>query len=163
MGEICLTRTLGPVYEPPCQIVESPSPLTSPYGGFAEFVDRVYFPLDNDWRAWLGSSPAIPVDFRRKPHWLLTGPSGDLALAIYKRGGTMKVVPAVDNRGLSESLIQKWEQQARSFGQRKISVFWPATDTRSDVMAAAGYAKEACLPTGLYAVNTAIEIWSRFI
>lgn len=118
-------------------------------------VARHYFPIDRRWIEWLADRSGERESFRSKPHELVRDRAGDSALVIYKRGGTMKVVPS--SREFSSGLTASWERQAKIRHQRKISVF---VTTAREVET---YGKEGEIEAGRYSCWKRVAIWSKFV
>jgi ribosomal protein S18 acetylase RimI-like enzyme len=130
---------------------------TSLVRAFSRYVAAEFFSVDEEWERWL-ASPALGSlgDFSRKPHDIVEV-SDEIALVIYKRGGTAKVVPIIGNRpSPTQRLVEACESYARRHGRKKVSMFLPE---RFDGPAA--YVRE--LTAARYSLRGPIAVWSRWI
>jgi hypothetical protein len=122
------------------------------------YVATRFFPVDAAWERWLAheAGPSLG-EFEHKPHDLVEDDRGGVALVIYKRGGTAKVVPIIaGDAAPSPTLVRACEQAAHLRGRRKISVFLP-----HGVAALPGYDRE--LVAAGYSIRTRIAVWSRHL
>lgn len=131
----------------------------------ATFVGRFYFSVDSAWLAWLKERPSCSLGtFDRKPHDLIATSDKAAAIAIYKRGGTMKIVPATMGGAIPEELVSAWETHARRVGQRKVSVFWPAVPPEVlPPFSNPSYFLETEIAAGRYSSYNAVQVRSRFL
>lgn len=120
------------------------------------YVTERFFPVDAGWRQWLARyGDRTLQDFAGKPHDVVHRDGVGTALVIYKRGGTAKIVPVVDDDALlAMELVEACERAARDRARRKAAMFLPA-----DVAAPRGYRRE--LVAERYALRGPIAVWSR--
>ena len=128
------------------------------------FVEKHYFSIDDEWRQWLAAACGLSLgNFERKPHDLLHRGSC-VALLVYKRGGTTKIVPAGPDADFDPSILDRWEAVARTARQRKVSVFWPARFPHLiQLLSSAGYVLESEVVAGRYAVYEPLVVWSKIL
>jgi ribosomal protein S18 acetylase RimI-like enzyme len=121
----------------------------------SRYVAAEYFPVDEKWERWLASPTMGSLgDFSRKPHDIVET-SDEIALVIYKRGGTAKVVPIVGNRSSpTQRLVEACESHARRHGRRKVSMFLPE---RFD--GPSKYVRE--VTAARYSLQGPIAVWSH--
>jgi RimJ/RimL family protein N-acetyltransferase len=118
------------------------------------YVAEQFFPVDASWNAWLACTAGSTLGaFEHKPHDLIEAGPDEVALVIYKRGGTAKVVPVIDSSEVPPDLIFACEQAAHRRARRKISIFLP-----SWVSGPSGYRCE--LEAFGYSLRGPIRVWS---
>jgi hypothetical protein len=120
------------------------------------YVAARFFPVDAAWERWLAHAAGPSLgEFEHKPHDLVEDDRGGVALVIYKRGGTAKVVPVIEGEAApSPSLVHACEQAAHRRHRRKVSMFLPG-----DVAVLPGYDRE--LVADGYSIRGPIVVWSR--
>jgi len=135
--------------------IEEPGAWSS-IGRLGRYVAARFFPIDAAWGRWLAHAAGPSLgEFEHKPHDLVEADRGGVALVIYKRGGTAKVVPViVGDAAPSPALVRACEHAARLRHRRKVSMFVP-----EDVGALPGYDRE--LIADGYSIHGAIAMWSR--
>jgi ribosomal protein S18 acetylase RimI-like enzyme len=127
-----------------------------PLERLCRYVTERYFPVDAGWREWLvRCADGALADFAGKPHDVVHSDGAGTALVIYKRGGTAKIVPVLDdNAPPATEVVEACEGVARDRARRKVAMFLPA-----DVPAPRGYRRE--LVAERYALRGPIAVWSR--
>lgn len=135
--------------------IEQPGAQSS-LGRMCRYVAARFFPVDAAWERWLAHTTGPSLgEFEHKPHDLIEDDRGGVALVIYKRGGTAKVVPVIaDGAVPSPRLIDACEHAARLRHRHKVSVFLPI-----DVALLPGYDRE--LVANGYSIHGPITVWSR--
>ena len=128
----------------------------SSIGCVRRYVAARFFPVDAAWESWLAHTAGPSLgEFEHKPHDLVEDDRGGVALVIYKRGGTAKVVPViVGDAAPSPTLVHACEQAAYLRHRRKVSMFLP-----NDVEVLPGYDRE--LVADGYSIHGPIAVWSR--
>ena len=122
------------------------------------YVAARFFPVDLAWNRWLAQAAGPSLDeFEHKPHDLVGDDRGGVALVIYKRGGTAKVVPVIDGEAPpSTMLVRACEHAAKLRHRHKVSMFLPG-----DLTGLPDYDRE--LVADGYSIRGPIAVWSRWL
>lgn len=154
VNEILFSSSAWPTPSEPGQSV-----LPLAFSGTAGFVQRHFFDVDRAWQDWSRVEAVAPGEHRAKPKRTI-GVGDAEALMVYKRGRTVKVIPAVgDDHPLRQPLIEEWESHCVQ--QRKISVLCPKSERFAAPLLASGYQVEAALPQGHCSLHHAVQIWAK--